>query len=166
MPLVFAQATSADAAAIAALRTAVARDLTARFGIGTWSFSAESEASVLAELRTSTILYARDEGTVVATLRLSTRNPWLGETTFFTPCERPVFVTAVAVAPKRQRQGVGRRLLAEARRVAVDLRGEALRLDSYDAPAGAGEFYRRCGFREMRRGDYNGTPLIWFEAVF
>ena len=165
MPLVFAQATDADAAAIAALRIAAARDLTARFGVGTWSFAAESEAGVIAELRTSIVLFARDEGTVVGTLRLSTRNPWLGETSFFTPCQRPFYITAVAVAPKRQRQGMGRQLLLAARRTAAELRGDALRLDCYDSPAGAGEFYRRCGFREVWRGDYNGTPLIWFESL-
>lgn len=164
MPLLFAAATKADAAAISAVRMAAARELTARFGAGTWSFAAESEASVQAEIHSSTVLFARDEGVVVGTLRLATRNPWLGRTDFFTPCDRPIFLTSMAVMPKRQRQGVGRQLLGEARRLAMEMGGEALRLDSYDGPAGAGEFYRKCGFTEARRGDYNGTALIWFEA--
>jgi GNAT superfamily N-acetyltransferase len=164
MPIIFGAATEADAAAIAALRMAAARDLTARFGAGTWSFAAESEARVRSELQTSMILFARDEGVVVGTLRLSTKNPWIGNTDFFTPTSRPIYVTSMAVAPGRQRQGVGRQLLDEARRKARELRGDALRLDSYDAPAGAGEFYRKCGFREVWRSEYNGTPLIWFET--
>ena len=164
MPLVFATAANADAAAIAAVRMAAARELTARFGAGTWSFTAESEASVQAEIRTSTVLFARDEGVVVGTLRLATRNPWLGNTDFFTPCERPMFLTSMAVAPKWQRRGIGRQLLGEARRVALEMGGEMLRLDSYAGRAGAGEFYRKSGFTEARRGDYNGTALIWFEA--
>jgi GNAT superfamily N-acetyltransferase len=164
MPLFYGSATNADAAAIAALRMATARDLTERFGAGTWSFAAETEASVQAEIRTSTVLFARDEGLVVGTLRLATRNPWIGNTDFFTPCERPIFLTSMAVSPKRQRQQIGRQLLSEAKRVAREMRGEALRLDSYAGPAGAAGFYMKCGFREVRRGDYNGTALIWFET--
>jgi GNAT superfamily N-acetyltransferase len=164
MTIVFGEASETDAAAVAALRMAAARDLTARFGGGTWSFAAESEASVRAELLTSAVLFAREEGVLVGTLRLTTKNPWLGHTDFFTPCARPVYLTSMAVAPKWRRCGIGRKLLDEARRKALELRGEAIRLDSYNAAAGAGDFYRKCGFREVRRGDYNGTPLIWFEA--
>jgi GNAT superfamily N-acetyltransferase len=165
MSLAFAVATNADAAAIAALRMATARTLTEQFGAGTWSFAMETEASVRAEIRSSTILFAREAGVVLGTLRLATRNPWLGNTDFFTPCARPIYLTSMAVQPNRQRQGIGRQLLGEARRVALELGGEALRLDSYQEPAGAGDFYRKCGFREVRRGDYNGTPLIWFESL-
>jgi GNAT superfamily N-acetyltransferase len=164
MPLVFAAATNADAAAIAAVRMSAARELTERFGAGTWSFAAESEASVQAEIRSSTVLFAHEDGLVVGALRLATRNPWLGDTRFFTPCNRPIFLTSMAITPKRQRQGIGRQLLAEARRVGLKMGGEALRLDSYAGPAGAGNFYRKCGFREVHRGDYNGTALIWFES--
>jgi ribosomal protein S18 acetylase RimI-like enzyme len=164
MSLVFASAMDTDAAAIAALRMATARDLTARFGAGPWSFATESESSVVAELRTSTILFARDEGTVVGALRLSTKSPWIGNLDFFAPRERPIYLTSMAVMPKRQRQGIGRQLLAHARTTAVSMRGDAIRLDSYDALAGAGEFYRKCGFQERRRSEYNGTPLIWFET--
>jgi GNAT superfamily N-acetyltransferase len=164
MPLVIAAASHADAAAIAAVRMAAARDLTVRFGAGTWSFAAETEASVRAELRTSTVLFARDAGLVVGTLRLAIKGPWTGRTDFFSPSDRPIYLTSMAVAPKRQREGIGRQLLDEARRVALSLRGDAIRLDSYDAPAGAGSFYLKCGFREVHRAEYNGTPLIWFET--
>jgi GNAT superfamily N-acetyltransferase len=162
--LVFGCATNDDAAAVAALRMAAARDLTERFGTGTWTFTAETEAGVRAELRHSSVLFARDEGVVVGTLRLATRNPWLGNTNFFTSSDRPIFLTSMAVAPKRQLEGIGRQLLQEARRVAREMGGKVLRLDSYAGPAGAGEFYRKCGFREVHRGDYHGTSLVWFEA--
>lgn len=164
MALTFALGTDADAAAIAAVRIAAARDLTARFGTGPWSFASDSEAGVQAEIRSSSLLFAREDGIVVGTLRLSTRNPWLGHYDFFTRCERPIFLTSMAVLPKWQRQGIGRQLLSEARRAALDMRGEFIRLDAYDAPAGAGEFYLKMGFREVRRGDYHGTPLVWFET--
>ena len=31
------------------------------------------------------------------------------------------------------------------------------------ADTGAGEFYRKCGFREVARVTYKGTPLIYYE---
>jgi hypothetical protein len=42
---------------------------------------------------------------------------------------------------------------------------EALRLDAYDGPAGAGGFYDRCGFRETVKVTYRGTPLVYFELL-
>jgi len=38
-------------------------------------------------------------------------------------------------------------------------------LDAYDAQAGAGEFYRKCGFEEVGRVIYRGTPLIYFQLL-
>jgi hypothetical protein len=42
---------------------------------------------------------------------------------------------------------------------------DAVRLDAYQGPAGAGGFYERCGFREVGRAAYRGTPLIYFELL-
>lgn len=162
--VVFGAAVEEDATSIAAVRLAAARELTARFGTGTWSFSLGSSEAVRAEMKSSTILVARNGGQLLGTLRLSTKNPWLGDIGFFRPCDRPVYLTSMAVSPKHQRLGIGRELIEEAKRCAVhEMHGQAVRLDSYDAPAGAGEFYRKCGFRLVRRAPYNGTPLIWFE---
>jgi hypothetical protein len=38
-------------------------------------------------------------------------------------------------------------------------------LDSYDADAGAGEFYARCGFTERGRVVYKGDPLIYYQRL-
>jgi GNAT superfamily N-acetyltransferase len=59
---------------------------------------------------------------------------------------------------------VGRRCLEQTLRIARDRAADAIRLDAYDAPAGAGEFYRKCGFREVGRTSYRGSPLIYFET--
>jgi GNAT superfamily N-acetyltransferase len=64
-----------------------------------------------------------------------------------------------------QRQGVGRRLLEEAKIVAAAWPCDAIRLDAYDAAAGAGPFYAKCGFREVGRMTYRGVPLIYFELL-
>lgn len=154
-----------DAAAIAALRLAAARDLTLRHGEGTWSHVAETVDGVRMDRRSANVLVARMGPKIVATLRLSAKNPWMGDSTFFTPCSRPVYLTSMAVLPACQRQGIGRQFLEEATLFAARWPADAIRLDSYDAPAGAGGFYARCGFREVRRGDYFGMPLIWFERL-
>ncbi len=165
MATLIERATAADAAAIAAVRTAAARDLTARFGPGTWSFAVDSEDSVKAELLSATILIAREEGSVLGTLKLATKSPYLVSIAGFTTVARPIWLTAMNVLPRAQRQGFGRALVAAAAATARELKGEAIRLDSYDAVAGAGGFWAKCGFREVSRQDYNGTPLIFFEQL-
>lgn len=55
--------------------------------------------------------------------------------------------------------------MTEAERVAQEWPADAIRLDAYDAEAGAGDFYRKCGFREVGRVSYRGVPLIYFERM-
>jgi GNAT superfamily N-acetyltransferase len=162
--LTFAVAEPADAAAVAALRTAVAIRLTRDHGKGHWS-SAVSERSVLGAIHASRVIVARDRGRVVGTLRLATQKPWAIDTSYFTAARRPLYLTDMAVDPLRQRQGVGRRLMETAREVAQAWSSDAIRLDAYDAPAGAGAFYAKCGLREVGRVTYRRVPLIYFEWV-
>ncbi len=115
MKLVLATATNSDAAALAALHSAVAGDLTRRFGPGHWS-SAPTEKGVLNALRKpkfSRILMARIRRRIIGTLRLATKKPWAIDTTNFTTATRPLYLTGMAVHPDFQRQGVGRLLLKE-----------------------------------------------------
>jgi GNAT superfamily N-acetyltransferase len=158
-------ATEADALAVAAVRLEAARDLTARFGPGTWSFVLASGDSVRAELRSARVLIARDEGCVLGTVKLATKMPYLFEIPGFTPVGRPIWLTAMNVLPRAQRQGAGRALVAAARAAAREMQGQAIRLDSYEGPAGAAGFWVKCGFRETVRMNYNGTPLIFFEDL-
>ena len=71
----------------------------------------------------------------------------------------------MAVAPERQRSGVGRALLEGALAQARLVPFEAIRLDAYDAPAGAGEFYRKCGYTHVGGKSYRGVPLMYFELM-
>jgi GNAT superfamily N-acetyltransferase len=162
--LQFATATDGDAAAIAALRTAAAQRLTDRFGRGHWSGTI-TEKSVLHAIRTSRVIVARERSRTVGTLRLATRKPWAIDPKYFTKVDRPLYLTDMAVDPAVQRVGVGRRLLQEAAAVAKAWPADAIRLDSYDADAGAGPFYARCGWREVGRVTYRGNPLIYFELL-
>jgi len=168
MKLNFAVATNSDAAELAALHSAAAEDLTRRFGEGFWS-SAPSERAVLNHLRKpkfSRILIARsDRQRIVATLRLATKKPWAIDTAYFTRVMRPLYLTGMAVQPEFQRQGMGRRLLKEAEAAARAWPADAIRLDAFDADAGAGAFYAKCGFREVARVTYKRDPLIYFEMI-
>jgi predicted N-acetyltransferase YhbS len=157
-------AVDADAAAIAALRTAAAQRLTEQFGRGHWS-GGVTERGVLPAIRASRVIVARDGGRIVGTLRLATKKPWAIDPKYFTKVDRPLYLTDMAVDPAVQRAGIGRRLLQEAVAAAKAWPADAIRLDSYDAEAGAGPFYVKCGFREVGRATYRGDPLIYFELL-
>ena len=164
MDLSFGLATEDDAESLQILRQQVAEHLTARFGKGHWSSYGNLRA-VLRSLEHSKTLVARRDGEIVATLRLVTKKPWSIDTKYFTPVKRPLYLLDMAVAPALQREGVGRELLKAATPVARAWPADAIRLDAYDAPAGAGGFYQRCGYREVGRAVYRRTPLIYYEQV-
>jgi len=73
-------------------------------------------------------------------LRLARRKPWAIDVGYFTPVKRPLSLTGLAVAVTHQGQGLGRLALEEARAVATEWPGYAIRLDAYDHAAGAGSF--------------------------
>jgi GNAT superfamily N-acetyltransferase len=154
--------TTDDAAALAALHTDVAEELTRLHGHGPWS-AKMSERGVLSTMPTSRVFVAREGAEIVATLRLTTKKPWAIDTSYFSPCSRPLYLVAMAVTPTRQRDGLGRKCLEEAAHIGQDWPADAIRLDAFDAEAGAGGFYARCGWSEVGRASYRNTPLIYFE---
>jgi GNAT superfamily N-acetyltransferase len=165
MKLVFEAATNSDAAALAALHCAVAEELTRQFGQGHWS-SEQTERGVLSTMRKpafSRILIARTNRRIAGTLRLATKKPWAIDTAYFTAARRPLYLTGMAVHPELQRRGVGRLLLKEAEALARAWPADAIRLDAFDAEAGAGAFYAKCGYREVARVTYKQNPLVYFE---
>jgi len=157
-------ATEADAAEIARLRTAVAEDLSRQFGHGYWS-SVVTETSVARGLPHARVAILRADDAIVGTLRLATKKPWAIDRAYFVEVDRPLYLTDMAVWPERQRQGIGRRLIAHAQEVARAWPAGAIRLDAYDGLAGAGPFYARCGFAEVGRVTYRGVPLIYYEWI-
>jgi GNAT superfamily N-acetyltransferase len=157
-------AAASDAAALAALHTAVADHLTEAHGHGPWS-SKVSEKGVSFAMRTSRVFVARIGEEIVSTLRLAIKKPRAIDTSYFSESRKPLYLLAMAITPARQRQGLGRACLEEVKRIAKDWPADALRLDAYDAKAGAGGFYERCGWRETGRATYRGAPLIYFEIL-
>ena len=159
-----AHANPDDAAAIAAVRVAAADRLTRDFGDGHWS-AHTNDAAVARDIKAATVLVARDGETIVGTLTLQTKRPWAIDPQFFTPCPKPLYLVNMAVSPERQRSGIGRALLREALSEARAFSAHALRLDAYHAPAGSGEFYRRCGYIAVGEKSYRGVPLLYFELM-
>jgi len=155
-------AAPADVPGIAALRSAAADALAAAHGPGPWARHA-TEAGVRLVMRQGAVHVARERGRIVATLALSRRKPWAIDPAYFTRARVPLHLTCMAVAPGRQRRGVGRRCMQAVAGLARAAGADAVRLDAYDAPAGAGGFYAACGLREVAHLTYRGTPLVYFE---
>ena len=162
--ITFVSAKPVDAPILAALHTSVAERLTKLHGAGPWSTNT-SEKGVLFAMRNSKVFVARLDSEIVGTFRLTTKKPWAIDTTYFTPCKKPLYLLAMAVVPDRQRQGIGRLCLEEAKKIAKAWPTDALRLDAYDAKAGGGGFYERRGWAERGRTVYRGAPLIYYEFV-
>ncbi len=160
----FRDAVAADAPAIAALQNAAAGALTARFGVGHWS-SLVTERSAVRALRHARVRLGRSGRRILTVLRLATKKPWAIDVAYFTQVKRPLYLTGMAVSIAHQGQGLGRRALEDARAVAAEWPADAIRLDAYDAVAGAGLFYAKCGFQERGRVVYRGNPLVYFELL-
>lgn len=108
---------------------------------------------------------ARSGRRIVGSLRLATKKRWAIDISYFTPVERPLYLTGMAVDPEFQNKSVGRLLLQEAHAMARAWPADAIRLDAFDAPAGAGPFYAKSGYREVARVKYKGNPLVYFELA-
>jgi ribosomal protein S18 acetylase RimI-like enzyme len=161
--IAFCDAVPEDAMEVVALHNAVALALTARYGAGHWS--AQRKTSATLDLRHARVRLGRIDGRIVSALRLATKKPWAIDVAYFTPVKRALYLTGMAVSPQHQGRGIGRMALDDARVTAQAWPAEAIRLDAYDAAAGAGEFYARSGFRECGRVVYRGSPLIYFELL-
>jgi GNAT superfamily N-acetyltransferase len=162
--LSFAVASLTDASLVAVLRGRAAHDLTLRFGPGHWSGEATA-SGVVAGMMDSRVIFARRGTAVVATYRLSAVRPWAMHDACFTSCQQPLYLTDMAVLPDLQGRGIGRRCLAHAVRCARQWPANAIRLDAYDAAAGAGLFYEKCGFQKVVRLIHRGVPLVYYERL-
>jgi GNAT superfamily N-acetyltransferase len=162
--LKFRDANLDDAAMVAGLQNAAAGALTARFGHGHWS-SLVSERSAALSQRHARVRVGRAGKRILTVLRLASKKPWAIDASYFTPVKRPLYLTGMAVSVAHHGQGLGRLALEDACAVARAWPAEAIRLDAYDADAGAGRFYARCGCRERGHVVYKGNPLVYYELL-
>jgi GNAT superfamily N-acetyltransferase len=161
--LSFRFATEDDLAPLLALRLAVHADQAQRFGNDRWN-SSVTEKSVARALRSKVLLASRGKS-IVGALRMETKKPWAIDLAYFTPACKALYLHDVNVDPELQRSGIGRRLLDRTKTVARQWPVDAIRVDTYNGPAGAARFYERCGFREVGHAVYRGVPLTYLELL-
>jgi GNAT superfamily N-acetyltransferase len=162
--ITFEPATARQAAVVAKIRSTAAANLTAKFGMGHWSSQASANG-VRLEMKFGTVFLATRSKKPVAALTLTRKKPWAHDRSYFSNCKHPLFLIGMAVIPAMQRKGVGAECIDAMTKAASAMRCDAICLDAYDHAAGAGEFYRKCGFREVGRVAYRGTPLVYFELL-
>jgi len=106
------------------------------------------------------------DATPVATFELHTNKPFWYSTDWFAEPDAPAFyLLHMAVLPARQRQGIGRNIMREIEDMARGEGHRAVRFDAYDALAGAGAFYQKCGYELVHSGSFNGVPLEYYEKL-
>ena len=153
-----------DVSVIAGLHNAAAGALTARFGAGHWSSLVTERSAELAQHH-ARVRVGRSGKRILTVVRLATKKPWAIDTSYFTPVKRPLYLTGLAVSVAHQGQGLGRLAMEDACDIARAWPADAIRLDAYDSPAGAGEFYLKFGFEERGRVVYRGDPLVYYELL-
>jgi GNAT superfamily N-acetyltransferase len=154
-----------DAEEVARVRMAAGRALTERYGVGPWSGTVTARGVLGPRWMGAVIYVLRRRGAIAASFTLQQRKPWSIKRELFTPKRKPVYLVSMAVDPKQQGNGLGRVCLREAARLGREMGCDALCLDAFDAEAGAGEFYLKCGLREVGRGAYREVPLRYFEML-
>lgn len=164
MPLRLYPATAADVFGLVDLRNAVNQHLALQ-SRGVLRAAVVTEKGIRFAMSRSTVLVARYRGKPIATLALSTRKPWSIDTAYFSPTTAPLYLTDMAVHPRRQRSGIGTQCMKQAIEHAKEWPATAIRLDAYDTKYGAGGFYHKCGFQEVGRATYRSTPLLYFELI-
>jgi len=160
----FRDAKADDVPVIAALQNAAAGALTARFGAGHWSSLGTERGATLAQ-RHARVRVGRSGKRILTVMRLATKKPWAIDVSYFTPVKRPVYLTGMAVSVAHWGQGLGRQAIEDACAIARAWPADSIRLDAYDAPAGAGDFYVKCGFKERGRVVYRDDPLVYYEFL-
>ena len=164
MKLSFRDAKLEDVPVIAALYNATAGVLAAKFGDGPWARLGTERGAELS-LQHARVRVGRMGKKIYTVLRLAPKKPWAIDVAYFTAAKKPVYLTGMAVSVAHQGQGLGRLALVDAIKTASAWPADAIRLDAWDAEAGAGGFYAKCGFTERGRVVYRGAPLAYYEVL-
>jgi GNAT superfamily N-acetyltransferase len=158
-------ARAGDVNGVRAIIAAAASDLTARFGEGHWSHVRAVE-TLRKYVEQGTLYLIETDAVTAGTLRLTDRKiPFYRGEWFAEPKAKTGYLLDMAIDPAYQRRGIGRLAMMLAENHARSCSLQAIRLDAYGGPAGAGAFYRKCGYRLVHRGAFNGIALEYFEKL-
>ena len=158
-------ALAGDVRGVREILAAAANDLTTRFGVAHWSAIPSMEA--LRKYADQGDLYVVEaEADAIGTLRLTDRKIGFYRSEWFAnPKDNAAYLLDMAIDPRHQRRGIGRRSMRLAEELARAKGSRAIRLDAYAGPAGAGRFYAKCGYRLVHAGEFNGVALEYYETL-
>jgi GNAT superfamily N-acetyltransferase len=154
-----------DVKRVRAILAAAASDLTVHFGEGHWS-GVRSVETLRKYLDEGALYVAETDVGAVGTLRLTERKIGFYRSDWFAnPNDDAFYLLDMAIDPNYQRSGIGRRAMALAEDLARSHGLKAIRLDAYGGLAGAGGFYRKCGYRLVHLGEMQGVALEYYEKL-
>ena len=152
--------------AIHDIRAECAADLLIRHGPGHWA-TTSSLAYVRSEASAKSLYAVKMGSQVIATFALARKPPLFFDLEDFAFPEDPAaYLSALAVLPDFQGQGIGTWCMQQMDAITLSWDGLALRFDAYDSPAGAGPFYERCGYQPCGKFSFNKVPLVLYEKAF
>jgi GNAT superfamily N-acetyltransferase len=161
--LTYQRTQASDAATVSKIRAAVAKDLTLRYGPGHWS-EVFAVATIRKHMAERPIYLVGLDGAQIATFELRADAPfWYSHSWFSEPDAPAFYLFSMAVLPEWQRHGVGASIMSQVEEMGRSEGRQAIRFDAYDAPAGAGRFYQKCGYALVHRGSFNGVALEYYE---
>jgi GNAT superfamily N-acetyltransferase len=161
MHLIVERAGTHDAPAIAAIRTAAADVLTARYGEGRGH--ARCPLTRCGPRCVGHVLVARLHGTAVATLTLQSRKPGSIDASAFTNVSRALYLVDMAVDPELQRRGVGRLCLTG--RPGAHWPADAIGSTPMIAKASADDFTNAVDIRLVGTRHDHHSPRRLFEQL-
>jgi GNAT superfamily N-acetyltransferase len=154
-----------DIKLVRAILAAAAADLVTRFGSGHWS-TVRSAESLQKRASNGALYIIEADSSAVGTLQLTSRKTGFYREEWFAPRQGTVgYLLDMAVHPDHQQRGIGRRSMELVESLARLAGLRAIRLDAYRGPAGAGEFYKKCGYASVHKGEMREVPLEYFEKT-
>ena len=154
-----------DVKPIRAILAAAAADLTARFGQGHWSTVRTTET--LRKYVDDRVVYVVEaDGLMVGSLRQTDRKIGFYRQDWFARPDDPAgYLLDMAVHPDHQRRGIGHRSMQLTEHLAGRAGLRSIRLDAYAGSAGAGGFYKACGYALVHTGEFKGVALEYYEKL-
>lgn len=154
-----------EIAGIYKLSVAAASDLVDKYGQGRWRVAAARKTLKRNQQSDSLFVIVKD-AVIVGTFCFTTKKAGFYRRGWFAFPDDPAgYLLNMAIAPQHQRQGIGREVMNHIDQLARSMKLLAVRFDAYEANAGAGGFYRKCGYQLVHVGKVGDVGLEYYEKV-